>query len=167
MRIFASVLLSPEPGLYRLRVIMPDNAPSTSRLKKYHSMKDYLLFSILMMVCLPDLFAQTFKFGTSRSLYGETCEIDSRGFIVNGRRVLPVMGEIHYARLPKDEWRREIRKMKAGGVTMVATYCFWIHHEEHEGVWNWEGSRDLRSFISICRDECRYQGVYRLRQRQP
>ena len=153
MCIFASVLLSPEPGLYRLRVIMPDNAPSTSRLKKYHSMKNYLLFSILMMVCLPDLFAQTFKFGTSRSLYGETCEIDSRGFIVNGRRVLPVMGEIHYARLPKDEWRREIRKMKAGGVTMVATYCFWIHHEEHEGVWNWEGSRDLRSFISICRDE--------------
>ena len=66
---------------------------------------------------------------------------DAHSLIMDGHRVMPVMGEIHYARLPKDEWRREIRKMKAGGVTMVATYCFWIHHEEHEGVWHWEGSR--------------------------
>lgn len=43
--------------------------------------------------------------------------------------------------------------MKAGGITIIATYVFWIHHEEEEGVWNWSGNRDLRSFVRICGEE--------------
>ena len=37
---------------------------------------------------------------------------DSKSLIVDGRRVVPVMGEIHYSRLPADEWATEVRKMK-------------------------------------------------------
>lgn len=51
-----------------------------------------------------------------------TVEWDSHSLIIGGKRVMPVMGEVHYSRIPADEWRDEVRKMKEGGVTIVATY---------------------------------------------
>lgn len=43
---------------------------------------------------------------------------DSKSLIIGGNRVVPVMGEVHYSRIPADEWKQEIRKMKDGGVTI-------------------------------------------------
>ncbi len=63
----------------------------------------------------------TFSFGTKTNPQGVTFEVDSRGFIVGGKHILPVMGEIHYARVPAAEWKREIQKMRAGGITIIAT----------------------------------------------
>lgn len=76
---------------------------------------------------------------------------DSRSLIIGGKRVMPVMGEVHYSRIPADEWETEVRKMKEGGVTIIATYAFWNHHEEEEGVFNWSGQRNLRGFIEVCK----------------
>ena len=63
------------------------------------------------------------------------------------------MGEIHYSRVPQDEWQREVRKMREGGVTIIATYVFWSHIEEQEGIFRWDGQRDLRRFLEICKQE--------------
>lgn len=78
---------------------------------------------------------------------------DSIGLTVDGHRVLPVMGEVHYSRIPADEWSRSIRRMKEGGVNIIATYVFWNHVEETEGVYNWSGQRNLRRFLELCRAE--------------
>ncbi len=78
---------------------------------------------------------------------------DANSLIVNGRRVMPVMGEIHYSRLPADEWADALHKMKEGGVTLIANYVFWNHVEEQEGVFDWSGQRDLRRFLELCREE--------------
>ena len=78
---------------------------------------------------------------------------DKYSLIIDGQRVMPVMGEIHYSRVPADEWGREIRKMKEGGVTLIATYVFWNHVEEQEGIFRWDGQRSLRRFLEICRQE--------------
>ena len=63
------------------------------------------------------------------------------------------MGEVHYSRIPADEWPAEVRKMKEGGVTIIATYIFWNHVEEQEGVFRWDGQRNLRRFIEVCQQE--------------
>lgn len=68
-----------------------------------------------------------------------------------GKPWYPIMGEFHYSRYPADEWEIELRKMKALGVQIVATYVFWIHHEEEQGVWRTDGDLDLRRFIETCR----------------
>jgi len=78
---------------------------------------------------------------------------DRQSLLIDGHRVVPVMGEIHYSRVPADEWRTEIRKMKEGGVTIIATYVFWNHVEEQEGIFDWSGQRDLRTFLELCRQE--------------
>ncbi len=111
------------------------------------------LFSILVSCATIAVAQETFRFGTNVNPDGVKFEVDSRGFIVGGKHVLPVMGEIHYARVPEQEWRREIQKMKAGGITIIATYVFWIHHEEEEGIWNWSGNKNLREFVEICKEE--------------
>ncbi len=95
----------------------------------------------------------TFKFGTSVNPDGQSIMVDKDGFIINGKHVIPVMGEMHYSRVPRKDWRREIRKMKAGGITVLSTYVFWNHHEAEQGVWNWSGNNDLRHFIEVCGEE--------------
>lgn len=91
--------------------------------------------------------ATGFAMGTSRAPNGSTLTLDSRSLILDGRRWSPVMGEFHFARYPAADWPVELAKMKAGGVDIVATYVFWIHHEEVEGTWAWNGDRDLRAFV--------------------
>ena len=96
---------------------------------------------------------ERFTFGTATNPKGETIEVDSRGLLRDGRHMIPVMGEIHYSRVAETEWRREIRKMKAGGVTVISTYIFWNHHEKEEGSWDWSGNLDLHKFLETCGEE--------------
>ncbi len=91
-----------------------------------------------------------FKMGESHRPDGTALTLDSNSLRLNGRPWTPVMGEFHYARYPESEWREELLKMKAGGVDTVATYVFWIHHEEIEGQFDWSGRRDLRRFVQLC-----------------
>ena len=76
---------------------------------------------------------------------------DKYSLIIDGRRVCPVMGEVHYSRIPADEWSGEVRKMKDGGVTVIACYVFWNHIEETEGLFDWSGQRNLRQFLEVCK----------------
>jgi beta-galactosidase len=90
------------------------------------------------------------QLGTAKRPDGETLTVNSQYLVLNGKPWLPVMGEFHYSRYPEQEWETEILKMKAAGVQIVATYIFWIHHEEVEGQFDWSGQRDLRHFVDLC-----------------
>lgn len=81
---------------------------------------------------------------------GRTLAVNNRYLILDGTPWLPVMGEMHYSRYPDRYWEEEILKMKAGGVTIVSSYVFWIHHEEIEGRFDWSGQRSLRRFVELC-----------------
>jgi beta-galactosidase len=91
------------------------------------------------------------KQGSSRSPQGTTIGINSRYLTRAGKPWLPVMGEFHYTRTPAAQWELELRKMKAAGVDVVASYIIWNHHEEQEGKFDWSGRRDLRRFVELCR----------------
>ena len=93
-----------------------------------------------------------FKLGQARRPDGAGLDVDSYSLRRNGHRWLPAMGEFQYSRYPAKEWRGELLKMKAGGLDIVATYVFWIHHEEVEGRFDWSGQRSLRRFIELCRE---------------
>ncbi len=82
---------------------------------------------------------------------GETIEVNSLYFMRNGKPWIGVMGEFHFSRYDRRYWHEELCKMKAGGITIVATYIFWIYHEEIEGEFDFTGDRDLRAFILECK----------------
>ena len=52
---------------------------------------------------------------------GNSWQVDSLGFLKNGKRFLPVMGEFHYSRYEPEDWEEELLKMRAGGGGIVAT----------------------------------------------
>jgi len=81
---------------------------------------------------------------------GDTIAFTNAYMTFNGKPWCAVSGEIHHARYPHGEWKDALRKIKAGGIDVISTYVFWIHHEEVEGVFDWSGDRDLRLFVQLC-----------------
>ena len=88
-----------------------------------------------------------------RDKAGNRFEVDNISFMKNGRSFIPIMGEFHFSRYEPEAWEEELLKMRAGGVAIIATYVFWIHHEEAEGEWDFTGCRNLRGFLQICRED--------------
>lgn len=72
--------------------------------------------------------------------------------IKDGRPWFPIMGEFHYSRYPKELWKDALLRMKAGGVDVVSTYVIWIHHEEIENEFDFEGNKDLHAFAEACKE---------------
>lgn len=83
---------------------------------------------------------------------GVEINVTSKYFTRDGKPWVGVMGEYHFSRYDRNEWHKELAKMKAGGITVVSTYLFWIYHEEIEGEYNFEGDNDIRKFIEECED---------------
>ena len=52
--------------------------------------------------------------GTSPA--GGSIAVNSFYLSIDGKPVVPVLGEFHYSRYPREQWEEQLRKMKAGGV---------------------------------------------------
>lgn len=81
---------------------------------------------------------------------GGRIDVTSLYFERNGKPWIGVMGEYHFVRSSRNDWHRELCKMKAGGISIVSTYMFWIYHEEIEGEFDFSGDRDVRAFVEEC-----------------
>lgn len=62
------------------------------------------------------------------------------------------MGEIHISRVPRAEWEDRIKKIKACGVNIVASYLFWLNHEWREGEMDFTGENDIAEFVRLCKE---------------
>ena len=69
---------------------------------------------------------------------------------LEGKPFFGISGELHFSRVSPDQWEDAIVKMKCGGVNIVSTYVFWNVHEEEEGVFRFDGCRNLRRFLEVC-----------------
>ena len=69
---------------------------------------------------------------------------------VDGVRAIPVSGELHYSRTPRHRWEQRLRQMKAGGITVVASYVFWNHHAVHSPEARFDDNLDLAAFVDLC-----------------
>ncbi|MBE5961662.1 MAG: glycoside hydrolase family 35 [Lachnospiraceae bacterium] len=78
---------------------------------------------------------------------GERIDVTSLYFMRNSIPWIGVIGEFHFSRYNKEYWQEELCKMKAGGVTIVTTYLFWLYHEEVEGKFDFTGDNDVRLFV--------------------
>ncbi|UDF02348.1 beta-galactosidase [Asticcacaulis sp. AND118] len=89
------------------------------------------------------------KMGAGASPSGQVMAVNDRYLTIDGKPVLPVMGEFHYTRFPEQYWEEQLLKMKAGGVNVVATYVIWQHHQDRPDAFDWSGNRNLRKFIQL------------------
>jgi beta-galactosidase len=83
-----------------------------------------------------------------------TFQIASGAFLLDGKPLQIVSGELHYARIPREYWRHRLRMARAMGLNTIATYVFWNYHEVRPGVFDFHtGNRDLAEFIRIAQEE--------------
>ncbi|MBR1820269.1 MAG: beta-galactosidase, partial [Clostridia bacterium] len=92
---------------------------------------------------LGERFTGTDPGGLALSFTNDYMTLDCRPFF-------GVSGEMHFSRVSPDQWEDAVVKMKCGGVNIVSTYVFWNVHEEEEGVFRFDGCRDLRRFLEVC-----------------
>ncbi|NUR71040.1 MAG: glycosyl hydrolase family 35 [Hamadaea sp.] len=81
---------------------------------------------------------------------GGRIAVTSRYLTRDGRPWLPATGEFHFSRYRRDRWREDLLKLRAGGLTGVSSYLFWLHHEETEGELSFAGDLDVRHFAELC-----------------
>ncbi|MBO5453571.1 MAG: beta-galactosidase [Clostridia bacterium] len=79
-------------------------------------------------------------------------DFDGKSYIFNGERVWLNIAEIHYFRFAAKEWRRTLSIAKASGINTVSTYCAWNYHEISEGVWDFEGDKNIAEFIDTAKE---------------
>ena len=85
-----------------------------------------------------------------RNIKGDTIGVNSFYLERNGKPFIPVIGEFHFSRYPHQYWDEELKKMKAGGISIIATYVFWNMHEFKEGKFDWTGDLNVRQFTELC-----------------
>lgn len=90
------------------------------------------------------------QLGAASTPRGSVLGANNRYLTLDGQPWMPVMGEFHYSRSPAATWEAELAKMKAAGITVVASYVIWNHHEPKDGAFDWKGNRDLRRFVQLC-----------------
>ncbi|MEP7141403.1 MAG: beta-galactosidase [Ferruginibacter sp.] len=95
------------------------------------------------------LYSDHLKLGGTNSK-GDKIAVNNYYVSLNDKPWIPVTGEFHFSRYPNQYWDESIKKMKAGGINVIATYVFWNIHEEKEGRFRWDGDRDVRKFIELC-----------------
>jgi beta-galactosidase len=80
-------------------------------------------------------------------------DFDGRGFIINGKRTFITSGSVHFARVPKENWRDILLKLKRSGFNTVETYVFWNYHEMQEGKFDFTTeNRDLGAFLDLAKE---------------
>ena len=77
-------------------------------------------------------------------------------FVLDGKPLQIISGEMHYLRIPPAYWRERFRMAKAMGLNAVTTYVFWNAHEPRPGVYDFTGNNDVAEFVR----EAQQEGLY-------
>ena len=82
-----------------------------------------------------------------------TFAIGDKNFLLDGKPLQIRCGEIHFARVPREEWRHRLQMCRAMGLNTVCAYLFWNFHEWEPGVYDWSGQADAAEFCRIAQEE--------------
>ncbi|WP_407946545.1 beta-galactosidase [Paenibacillus alkaliterrae] len=66
------------------------------------------------------------------------------------KRVFLNSASIHYFRMPRQEWREVLVKVKLAGMNCVDTYFAWNVHEPEEAKCDFSKDKDCGAFLDLC-----------------
>lgn len=73
--------------------------------------------------------------------------VEGQRFVLNEKPFQILSGEVEYARIPREDWRDRLRKVRAMGLNTVTVYVFWNLHEVHPGEFDFSGQKDVAEFL--------------------
>lgn len=84
---------------------------------------------------------------------GRDFQVKDGKFMLDGKPVQLICGEMHYPRIPQEYWRDRLKRAKAMGINTVSAYVFWNFHERQPGEFDFEGQADLAEFVKTAQEE--------------
>ncbi|MGJ7032589.1 beta-galactosidase [Niabella hirudinis] len=82
-----------------------------------------------------------------------TFAIGDTSFLLNNKPFVVRCGEMHYTRMPREDWRHRLKMAKAMGLNTVCAYLFWNFTERKPGSFNWSGQADAAEFCRMAQQE--------------
>ncbi|MDE6821150.1 MAG: beta-galactosidase [Bacteroides acidifaciens] len=107
------------------------------------------LYKILLCLLVPFLSGGCFS-------PKERIRIDEGAFVVNGKDVQLICGEMHYPRIPHEYWRDRLQRARAMGLNTISVYVFWNFHERQPGEFDFSGQADVAQFVRLAQEEGLY-----------
>ncbi len=80
-----------------------------------------------------------------------TFEARDRQFLLDGRPMQIIAGEMHFGRVLPEDWDLRLKQAKAMGLNTVSFYLFWNLCEPQEGQFVFSGLTDVRRMLELCR----------------
>jgi beta-galactosidase len=74
-------------------------------------------------------------------------------FLLDGKPLQMISGELHYPRIPREAWRSRLKMAKAMGLNTIGTYVFWNAHEPQPGQYDFTGNNDVAAFVKMAQEE--------------
>ena len=71
----------------------------------------------------------------SPGLRGQELGVNNRYLTLNGKPIFPVMGEVHYSRIPRSQWEDVVLKMKAFGHFVIAMVFIGVLRDPVRNRW--------------------------------
>ncbi|SHN33167.1 glycoside hydrolase family 35 protein [Mucilaginibacter sp. OK098] len=101
-----------------------------------------LLFALTIIsnLCSAQKASHTFALGDST-------------FLLDGKPLQLISGEMHCTRIPRAYWRQRMKMAKAMGLNSIGTYVFWNAQEPLEGKYDFTGNNDIAEFVRIAKEE--------------
>jgi beta-galactosidase len=95
----------------------------------------------------------SFTLVTRAQVAKHTFELGKDAFLLDGRPLQMISGEMHCARIPAAYWRDRMKMAKAMGLNTIGTYVFWNAHEAVPGKYDFSGNNNIAEFIRIAKEE--------------
>jgi beta-galactosidase len=108
------------------------------------------MFKRLLLCCV--LFFNLFTASNAQTV-NHTFTLGDTDFLLDGKPLQMISGEMHYTRIPREYWRERMKMAKAMGLNTIATYVFWNVHEPMPGKYDFTGNNDIAEFVRIAKEE--------------
>jgi beta-galactosidase len=82
-----------------------------------------------------------------------TFALGNNQFLLDGKPLQMISGELHYPRIPREAWRSRLKMAKAMGLNTIGTYVFWNVHEPQPGKYDFTGNNDVAAFVKMAQEE--------------
>jgi len=90
---------------------------------------------------------------TDAAVVRHTFALGDSTFLLDGKPLQLISGDMHYTRVPREYWRDRMKMAKAMGLNTIGTYVFWNVHEAEKGKYDFTGNNDIAEFVRTAGEE--------------
>ncbi|KAF7720730.1 hypothetical protein EC973_006234 [Apophysomyces ossiformis] len=88
-----------------------------------------------------------------RTRYGRVLDWDKYALSIEGDPVMLFSGEFHYWRVPdRERWAPILKQYRSMGLNTIRIYFHWGYHSPKEGVYKFDGNRDIDYLLELCEE---------------